>query len=113
MNAATAALVPAATSIFSPLTRTFRRSGIRIFHKLPRREIRFRGDFRFARQQMIRNEASGCQRSRNAESFVASRKEERRVVGIRTDEWKLVWSSGAETRPGANRRSVAESRQIF
>src|SRR5256885_4369599 len=62
---------------------------------------------------MIRNEASGCQRSRNAKSFVASRKEERRVVGIGSDEWKLVWSSGAETRPGANRRSVAESRQVF
>ena len=62
---------------------------------------------------MIRYEASGGQRSRNAKSFVAGRKEEGRVVGIRSDEGKLVWSGGAETGPGANRRSVAESRQVF
>src|SRR5438874_13486547 len=62
---------------------------------------------------MIRNEASGCQRSRNAKSFVASCKEEGLVVGIRPNEGKLVWSGSAETRPGANRRSVGESRQVF
>jgi len=61
--AAAATLVPGGTCRFFPATRMLMFSGMRdLFRslRLARGQIGFRGDFGFAGQEMIRNEAARC-----------------------------------------------------
>src|SRR5215469_18237709 len=97
---AAATKVPEGTVTSWPLTRTVT-SGMRHLELGARRQIGLQRNRWRAIEQLISNQAAGCQRGCNAESFVAGR-EMNSALGGRPDQRQLVRSGRAKTRPAAN-----------
>src|SRR5215813_2440927 len=93
--------VPSATVTGIPLTVT--RTEVSGMRGRSRRQIWIRRDRRHAALDVIRDQASGPQRSRNAETFVPGSQQQSLILWARADERQFVRSGCAEAGPAADR----------
>src|SRR6185369_2498127 len=106
-------MLPAGIVTETPLTTSVTVSGMRKLLRHSRRQIRRNGNRGLAIHDLRYEKFSRPGRRRDAEAFVSRRQIESPVLGMWSDQRKLVRSRSPKPGPRPQRRELAQRRQIL